>query len=57
MKKNFLDKSISFITKYKKYSKKDIEKLEYGLEGLYLTITKAIIIIIKYPSMVDTKLP
>ena len=46
MKGLFLDKSIFFITKYKKYSKKDIEKLKYGLEGLYLTITKTIIILI-----------
>ena len=46
MKKLFLDKSLSFITKYKNYSKKDIEKLKYGLEGLYLTITKTIVILI-----------
>lgn len=46
MKKLFLDKSVSFITKYNKYSKKDIDKLRYGLEGLYLTITKTIIILI-----------
>lgn len=46
MKKLFLDKSISFITKYKKYSKNEIEKLKYGLEGLYLTITKTIVILI-----------
>ncbi|MBQ2639676.1 MAG: accessory gene regulator B family protein [Bacilli bacterium] len=46
MKKWFLDKSINFITKYKKYSKKDIEKLKYGLEGLYLTVTKTIVIIL-----------
>ncbi len=46
MKKLFLDKSVSFITKYNKYSKKDIDKLRYGLEGLYLTITKTIIILL-----------
>ena len=46
MKGLFLDKSIFFITKYKKYSKKEIEKLKYGLEGLYLTITKTIIILV-----------
>lgn len=46
MKQLFLNKSISFITKYKKYSKKDIEKLKYGLEGLYLTLTKTVIILL-----------
>ena len=45
MKKTFLDKSMLFITKYKKYSKKDLDKLKYGLEGLYLTITKSILIL------------
>ena len=46
MKQLFLDKSVFFITKYKKYSKREIERLEYGLEGLYLTITKTIIILL-----------
>ena len=46
MKKKFIDSSINFITKYKKYTAKDIEKLKYGLEGLYLTVSKMIIIFI-----------
>lgn len=45
MKQSFLDHSIKWITAYNKsYSDEDIEKLKYGLEGLYLTITKLIII-------------
>lgn len=45
MKQLFLDKSINLITKYNSnYTDEDVEKLLYGLEGLYLTITKMIII-------------
>ncbi|MCI8346903.1 MAG: hypothetical protein HFJ12_03020 [Bacilli bacterium] len=44
MKQVVLTKSLNFITKYKDYSKEDIEKLKYGLEGIYLTITKLVII-------------
>lgn len=33
------------ITQYHNYSDCDIEKLKYGLEGIYLTITKIIIIL------------
>lgn len=44
MKQAVLNKSLNFITKYKNYSKEDIDKLKYGLEGIYLTITKLIII-------------
>lgn len=47
MKQAFLNQSISFIMKNQdKYTEEDKEKLLYGLEGLYLTITKAIIFII-----------
>ena len=46
MKSLFLNNSINFLKKYNKYSEEDIEKLLYGLEGLYLTITKMIIIFI-----------
>lgn len=46
MKNLFLNKSLSFLCKYKKYDKKDIERLKYGLEGIYLTITKLVIIIL-----------
>lgn len=45
MKEIFLKNSISFITHYKKYTKDDIEKLKYGLEGIYLTFYKLIIIL------------
>ncbi len=45
MKQAFLDHSIKWIVKYNStYSEEDIEKLKYGLEGIYLTITKFIII-------------
>ena len=46
MKAIFLDKTISFLKKYRDYSEDDIEKLAYGLEGIYLTITKLVIIFI-----------
>jgi len=45
LKERVIDYIISFIEKYHKYSNKDLEKLRYGLEGLYLTITKMIVII------------
>jgi len=45
MKKIFLNTCISFLKKYHEYTPKDIKKLEYGLEGLYLTLTKLIIIL------------
>ncbi len=45
MKEKFLNNSVAFITKYNKnYTEDDIDKIKYGLEGLYLTITKLIII-------------
>lgn len=44
MKKKFLESSISLIKKNKKYSDEEIEIIAYGLEGIYLSITKAIII-------------
>ncbi len=46
MKENFLKSSMNLITKNKKYSNDEIEIIRYGLEALYLTITKMIIIII-----------
>lgn len=46
MKQLFLNKSISFICKYKTYSEFEQKKLKYGLEGLYLTTTKMIILLI-----------
>ncbi len=45
MKQAFLNYSIKWITKYNpNYSEEQIEQLQYGLEGLYLTITKLIVI-------------
>lgn len=44
MKKLFMNSSINFINKYYDYSDNDIKKLNYGLEGIYLTISKTIII-------------
>ncbi len=46
IKSKFLDYSLGLITRYNNYSDSDMEKLKYGLEGLYLTITKIIIILI-----------
>ncbi len=45
--KNFvINKCINYINKYNNYSKNDIDIIRYGLEGIYLTITKVFIIII-----------
>ena len=44
MKKKFLESSIDIIKNNKKYTDEEIEVIAYGLEGLYLTFTKAIII-------------
>lgn len=46
MKNLFLDKSINYICKYQAYSDFDKKKLRYGLEGIYLTLTKMIVLII-----------
>lgn len=46
MKQAVLTKSLNFITKYKEYSKEDLEKLKYGLEGIYLTVTKLVLIVL-----------
>lgn len=45
MKNLVLDKSILIIkNKYKDYDEEKLEIIRYGLEGIYLTITKAIVI-------------
>ena len=44
MKERFLNSCINFITKYNDYTEKDIKKLRYGLEGLYLTVSKCLVI-------------
>ena len=46
MKEKFLNITISFLKKYNDYSENDIKKLRYGLEGIYLTLTKTIIILL-----------
>lgn len=46
MKEKFLDGSIQLITRYQKVQEGDISKLRYGLEGLYLTFTKMVVIFI-----------
>lgn len=46
MKSIFMNRTLSFVTKYRNYSNEEIEKLKYGLEGIYLTLTKLIIIIV-----------
>ncbi len=37
---------VNYIKKYKKYSDEEIEIIKYGLEGIYLTISKVIIILV-----------
>ena len=47
MKKLIINKCMQLVTTYNKdLSQRDIDKIKYGLEGLYLTITKLIFIII-----------
>lgn len=47
MKKLIINKCMELVTTYNKdLSPRDIDKIKYGLEGLYLTITKLIFIII-----------
>ena len=46
MKDLFLNNSINFIKKNTKYKDDDLELIKYGLEGIYLTLTKTIILII-----------
>lgn len=44
MKKRFLNSSIALIKKNKDYTDEEIEIISYGLEGIYLTLTKMIVI-------------
>lgn len=44
MKKKFLDSSIQLITKNKSYTKDEIEIMAYGLETIYLTVTKMVVL-------------
>lgn len=45
MKKLIINKCINYIKKYNNYSNEDIEIIKYGLEGIYLSITKVAIIL------------
>lgn len=45
MKKKFLDVSMDSIRrKYPEYSKEKLEEIEYGIEALYITFTKMVVI-------------
>lgn len=46
MKNAVINGSISFIKKYKNYTDREIEIIKYGLEGIYLTLTKTIAVFI-----------
>jgi len=45
LKEFCLRRATNFITQYKDYTPQELEELHYGLEGLYLTLTKTIIIL------------
>ena len=44
LKKKFLDSSIELITRNKDYTDEQVEIMAYGLEAIYLTVTKMIVI-------------
>lgn len=44
MKRKFLDSSINLLKKEGKYNDEQLEIIAYGLEGIYLTFTKMIVI-------------
>ena len=44
MKKFIVDKCINVIQKKNKYNDTKMKEIRYGLEGIYLTITKLVII-------------
>lgn len=46
MKKRVVSKCVNFIKRKNKYSVEELTQIEYGLEGIYLTISKLIIIAI-----------
>ena len=45
MKKKIINSTTNYLMKYQSFSSSDLEKLRYGLEGLYLTLTKIVIIV------------
>lgn len=44
MKKKFLNSSMELITKNKQYTQDEIDIMAYGLETIYLTVTKLVVI-------------
>lgn len=46
MKNKVLDSILNFLKKQSDYSESDLIKIRYGLEGIYLTITKLLVIFI-----------
>ena len=46
MKKKFLSASMNLIKKYDKYDKEQLEIIAYGLEAIYLTFTKLVVILL-----------
>lgn len=46
VKQLVLDYGINFICKYQAFSENDIKKLRYGLEGIYLTVTKLVVLLL-----------
>lgn len=44
MKKKFLDSSMNLISKNRSYTQDELEVIHYGLEGIYLTFTKMIVL-------------
>ena len=46
MKKNVMNYCYNLVLKYGNYNEDEKEKLMYGIEGLYLTISKLLIIVI-----------
>ena len=45
MKEKVIRSTTNYLMKYQNFSGSDLEKIRYGLEGLYLTLTKMVIII------------
>ena len=46
MKDIIINKCINYIKKYNSYTNDDIEVIKYGLEGIYLSISKVLIILL-----------
>ena len=55
MKDKILNFVVDFLNSQGEYSKKDLLKIRYGLEGIYLTITKLLIILVVSLLMSITK--